>query len=567
MLTGFKKFLRPPVSGEPEKAAQARSIYFILLVTFALTILFIGYAIFFPPPGQLIIAIIAAGIEIGLLVLVQSKHIQLASSLFSFMLWVAIVVEVAIYGGIRDTGFGAFTAIILITGLTMGTRASLIFVVMTLLAGGGLAVAENQGLLPAYTSVPIFSVLISHSITLITVALLLQLAIRNISSIAHKAIENEKIEKDTNNRLQESQSDLKLRTIALEHQNTALQTVTSVSRLTSQLKSEQELLEASVKVLEEQYKLEYVGIFVMEQTEDFAILQVSRAQVPNPLGTGEYKIPVVRSASSGLFMGSETLRFSVGNWVYYVDPPKQLADMKISLIYPLLTSDKLIGLLNIQTTSDDIQDNDNQTFQMLADQIALSMINIRLLNQQEQYIQEVGGTKGSSAQSAWMQLGMGRKLGYTYDRIRVMRVDQTFSPDVTNQLLAGKSVSFISAETPPRTRLAAPIILREAIIGVIGYDSNNIDHEWQDDEKALLETVASRVSLALENTRLVAEAEQRAERERVIGQITTRMRETLDIETILKTAVKEMRQSLELREAEVRMQLAENSKSIGAGNE
>jgi GAF domain-containing protein len=94
---------------------------------------------------------------------------------------------------------------------------------------------------------------------------------------------------------------------------------------------------------------------------------------------------------------------------------------------------------------------------------------------------------------------------------------------------------------------------------VIGYDNDNVNHEWQEDEKVLLETVASRVSLALENTRLVAEAQQRAERERMIAQVTTRMRETLDIETILKTAVNEMRQSLALSGAEVRLELAEKS--------
>ena len=71
---------------------------------------------------------------------------------------------------------------------------------------------------------------------------------------------------------------------------------------------------------------------------------------------------------------------------------------------------------------------------------------------------------------------------------------------------------------------------------------------------------------ALENTRLVEEAQQRAERERVVGQITTRMRETLDIETILKAAVKEMRQSLELRK-EVRLQLSGENKSIEVINE
>ena len=73
--------------------------------------------------------------------------------------------------------------------------------------------------------------------------------------------------------------------------------------------------------------------------------------------------------------------------------------------------------------------------------------------------------------------------------------------------------------------------------------------------------MASRVSLALENTRLVAEAQQRAEREKLISKVSNKMRETLDIETILKTAVMEMRQSLELSEAEVRLQLSEQGNS------
>ena len=102
---------------------------------------------------------------------------------------------------------------------------------------------------------------------------------------------------------------------------------------------------------------------------------------------------------------------------------------------------------------------------------------------------------------------------------------------------------------------------------MIGYDSDNVNHEWQDDEKVLLETVASRVSLALENTRLVADAQQRAERERMISQVTTKMRETLDIETILRTAVKEMRQSLALSGAEVRLQQIEQSNPTEVSHE
>ena len=144
MVTRLKNLLRTPVIDDPEMAAQARSVHAILLGTSALTILFLIYAILLPRSGQLIIAIAALVLEIGLMVLVQLKRIRLASGILISMLWIAVIVEVALYGGIRDTGFGAFAAIILIAGLTLGTRASIIIAALTLLAGIGLAFAENE---------------------------------------------------------------------------------------------------------------------------------------------------------------------------------------------------------------------------------------------------------------------------------------------------------------------------------------------------------------------------------------------------------------------------------------
>ncbi|MGB8213411.1 MAG: hypothetical protein WCE68_07610 [Anaerolineales bacterium] len=560
MLTGFKSLLRPPVVDDPEEAAQASSIHTILLSILVLSFLFLIYAIFFPPLGQLIIAIAAIIIEFGLLVLVQSKRIQLASAILTFTLWAAIVTEVALYGGIRDTGFDAFAAIILIAGLTMGTRGSIIFTALTILAAASLAFTENQGVLPAYAKVPIWSVLLSHSITLIAVVLLLNMAIRNISAVARKAIEKEKKEEEVNVLLEASQADLKQRTSALEQRNITLQAVASVSRLTNQVKNEGELLEQSAMLLLEKINLEYIGIFVLDQIEENVVLQVSRSQAGTPLAPAGNKLNVIRSETASLLMGPNILHFKIGEQNYYIDPPKQLPNLVTSLAFPLISGDRLYGFMNIQTASSDPH-IDKQTLQTLADQIALSMANIRLLNQLQNRIQEISLLVGGSVQNAWEQLGSGKPVGYTYDRLKVLPANETFPPEVAAQLLSGKSVTFVSADTPPRARLATPIILRESIIGVVGYDSDNVNHEWHQDEKALIETVASRVSLALENTRLVAEAQQRAERERVIGQVTSRMRETLDIETILKTAVMELRQSLALREAEVRLQLAEESQS------
>jgi GAF domain-containing protein len=61
------------------------------------------------------------------------------------------------------------------------------------------------------------------------------------------------------------------------------------------------------------------------------------------------------------------------------------------------------------------------------------------------------------------------------------------------------------------------------------------------------------ISQALENARLLEEIQQRATREQLTGQIATRLRETLDMDAVLQSAVREMGEALGLTKVEVRM--------------
>jgi GAF domain-containing protein len=68
------------------------------------------------------------------------------------------------------------------------------------------------------------------------------------------------------------------------------------------------------------------------------------------------------------------------------------------------------------------------------------------------------------------------------------------------------------------------------------------------------ETLAGQAAVALEGIRLLEETRQRAERERLTGEITARMRETLDVDTVLQTAVREMRQVLGLHDITIHLE-------------
>jgi GAF domain-containing protein len=70
---------------------------------------------------------------------------------------------------------------------------------------------------------------------------------------------------------------------------------------------------------------------------------------------------------------------------------------------------------------------------------------------------------------------------------------------------------------------------------------------------ALLETMVEQLGQALDSARLYEEAQRREARERLIGQVTARMRESLDVDTILKASVREMREALGIAEVQIHL--------------
>jgi hypothetical protein len=70
---------------------------------------------------------------------------------------------------------------------------------------------------------------------------------------------------------------------------------------------------------------------------------------------------------------------------------------------------------------------------------------------------------------------------------------------------------------------------------------------------ALAEAIADQLAQTMEGLRLLDETQRRAAEERLIGEVTGRLRQTLSVDAILQTAAQEMRAALDLAEVEVRM--------------
>ena len=87
-----------------------------------------------------------------------------------------------------------------------------------------------------------------------------------------------------------------------------------------------------------------------------------------------------------------------------------------------------------------------------------------------------------------------------------------------------------------------------------------ISKQWTDKEKALVSDIANQVGLAIENARLVNETRDQANRDQLISRFSTRLRETLDMDTVVKTAIDEMKRNFNLKEVEVRLNTPDENK-------
>jgi GAF domain-containing protein len=91
--------------------------------------------------------------------------------------------------------------------------------------------------------------------------------------------------------------------------------------------------------------------------------------------------------------------------------------------------------------------------------------------------------------------------------------------------------------------LYLPLRFGERVLGVMSVQSYQVN-AYNSQDVTLLNSIASQVSVAVENIRLYKQAENRARREQVLREVTARVRSSADVETVLRTAAQEVGRAL-----------------------
>jgi len=105
--------------------------------------------------------------------------------------------------------------------------------------------------------------------------------------------------------------------------------------------------------------------------------------------------------------------------------------------------------------------------------------------------------------------------------------------------------------------IVAPLAIKGQVVGVISVANRPDQRQFAQHDVELILALAGPAATALENVRLLEATQRRAERERLIRQITTRVRAATDIESVLETTASELAHTLGVPRTIVRLTMGD----------
>jgi GAF domain-containing protein len=189
---------------------------------------------------------------------------------------------------------------------------------------------------------------------------------------------------------------------------------------------------------------------------------------------------------------------------------------------------------------------DANTLGILADQVAIAIDNARLFTKTQQALNEVQALYNQYLQKEWWAFqGKTRNIGYWQTLSGGKNLEKPVETDEIRLVVqTGQSVISKSDKADTDPTVIVPIKLRGQTIGVLNIKATSKNRKFSKDELNLIQSVTDRLALALENARLFEETTQRAERERLVTEITGKIRSQNDPQAMIETAVHELRTAL-----------------------
>jgi GAF domain-containing protein len=331
----------------------------------------------------------------------------------------------------------------------------------------------------------------------------------------------------------------------------------------------QALLNETVDTIRERFpEIYHAQVFLIDAQGKNAVLKASTGDVGARLIARKHTLGVGSQSVIGQVTGQGYPVLAADTSTDIVHRRNELLpNTRAELALPLVSARGIIGALDVQSLQPEaFLDEDVAVLQTLANQIAVAIENANILaaeqqaqeenrllaEQAQQQLAQIQTLNQQLTHQAWTSFIHSREfapaLTVDFDS-GTMTPNAELTPSLSGAIQAGKPVE---DGGPEGQTLAVPLTVRGQVVGAMEFELD-ASGRLSPEQRGLVEDVADRLALALENNRLYEESQRLARRQSILNEIGGRLQGAAGIESALIVAAQGLQGALNAPRIAIRL--------------
>jgi GAF domain-containing protein len=371
-----------------------------------------------------------------------------------------------------------------------------------------------------------------------------------------------------------------------------LQTAAEISRDVSGSLIVDELLQKAVNLIRERFSFYHAAIFLVDASGEFAAIREASGNVGIQMKHAGHRLQVGSNSIVGnVTGGGEALivNETAKSPIHYANP--LLPDTRSEAAIPIKVGSRIMGALDVQSTLPFAFNDENiKIIQILADQIAIALVNSELFADAQERLSQhrllhhvtTSAASSTTIEEALTSAVQGLQVTLGGDQVAILLVDREgknlevksaigYTHDVYQlRVPIGSGITgtvaehrqalrvndgtmdprYIGVNERTRSEMAIPLIYRNEVLGVLNVESHQVN-AYNENIEEMIGTLAGSLAAIIAHSRLLEQFRQQIEHDRLLYEISTKVRRTSNIQSILEIATDEISKAVGARRARI----------------
>ncbi|KAF0108765.1 MAG: putative signaling protein [Anaerolineaceae bacterium] len=384
-----------------------------------------------------------------------------------------------------------------------------------------------------------------------------------------------------------------------------LQTAAEIARDISGSLELSELLAEAVTLIRERFNFYHAAVFLVDAGGKNVVVREATGEAGAQMKRAGHKLKVGSKSIVGYVTGSGeplVVNDTTRDATYYANP--LLPDTRSEIAIPLKVGARILGALDVQSESPySFAEEDVNVLRILADQLAIAVINSELFAETQEHLSQhrllhhvtTAAASGATLEEALNSAAQGLQVTLGGDRVAILlanreknvleiravagyseevkQIEVPFGEGITGWVAVHQQPQriddvlndprYIQAGANVRSELAIPMIYRGEILGILNVESDQPAAYSENDEE-LLGTLGGSLAAIIANARLLEQIRRQVDRERLLYEVTSKIRRSSDVQTIMATTANELSKALGARRAQISIDVGAKQKDTPA---